>query len=102
MPCARSLGQELRDRTADQPARDAKILSVTRDAQETAREHDPACAGGSPCALVLGDEAEVAAHVLTEHRAGVRRSVDVHEFRSRREQHAPIRTAEAVTPVRLL
>ena len=57
---------------------------------------------GVGVAVVLGEEAEVAADVLAEHPAAVRGAADVHALGAREEDHLPARLAEAVGPVRLL
>src|SRR5438132_11648590 len=51
---------------------------------------------------MLHEKPEIAANVLLEHPAAVRRAADVHELRAGGEEHLPSCLCEAVTPVGLL
>ena len=103
-------GQQLLDRRAGQPASRVRIgaaaLAGEHPAAQAQRDEQqaPRALGLAPPA-VLVQEADVAAHLLAEHRAPAllrRRPAHVHELRVRREEHLPARLAEAVEPIRLL
>ena len=71
-------------------------------AQPQRPAQQPPGALGVADAAVLGEEAQVAAHVLAEHAAAVRGAADVDALRAGKEAHLPAGVAEALAPVRLL
>ena len=93
-----------RARRAGQPAGGLRVGAAAlageeQPAQAQRDEQQPPRALGLAPPAVLGEEAQVAAHLLTEHRAPAlprRRPADVHELRVRGEEHLPARLAEAV------
>ena len=83
----------------------APLAAEEAPARGERHEHQPPGALGLALAAVVGEEAQVAAHLLDEHRAPVLpggRSAHVNRLRPREEPDLPPGLAEPIAPVGLL